>query len=401
MVLTDYALDPTPDSTLLVDYPQTEPATGTKLISSKQWNNLINALFVLGNGTDKILKSALSALHIVDADVDSLSQSKITGLTTALNSKESVSAHDSDISSLNSSIATKESITSHNADVALLETISNHNTDVSTLNASIATKENSSDHASDISSINTQLASKADLVTGKVPISEIPLGSASTTVCVGNDSRLSDARTPLAHLHVLADISDVTISVINLNSLDDGVDSSLHFHTSDRDRANHSGTQLKSTISDFPAYGSGAGTICQGNDSRLSDARTPLAHLHAIADVTGLQTSLDSKFSPINRQTIIVNSEISDVDNSKVTGLATLLAGKEDSLPAKTNNAYKELQINSAETGYVWADQHANNRKPTGSETIPTGYSIVMSKYFEITQNNFLDVGSDAVLEII
>lgn len=28
----------------------------------------------------------------------------------------------------------------------------------------------------------------------------------------------------------------------------------------------------------LPAYGTGAGTICQGNDSRLSDARTPTAH---------------------------------------------------------------------------------------------------------------------------
>ena len=40
-------------------------------------------------------------------------------------------------------------------------------------------------------------------------------------------------------------------------------------------KANSSHTHTKSQITDFPAYGSTAGTICQGNDPRLSDARTP------------------------------------------------------------------------------------------------------------------------------
>lgn len=33
-------------------------------------------------------------------------------------------------------------------------------------------------------------------------------------------------------------------------------------------------------------FGSTAGTVCQGNDSRLSDARTPTAHTHVAADIT-------------------------------------------------------------------------------------------------------------------
>lgn len=34
-------------------------------------------------------------------------------------------------------------------------------------------------------------------------------------------------------------------------------------------------------------YGTAASTACQGNDARLSDARTPTAHVHAPGDVTG------------------------------------------------------------------------------------------------------------------
>ena len=42
-------------------------------------------------------------------------------------------------------------------------------------------------------------------------------------------------------------------------------------------------------------FGSTAGTVCQGNDSRLSDARVPLGHAHAISDVTGLEAALNNK----------------------------------------------------------------------------------------------------------
>ena len=50
-------------------------------------------------------------------------------------------------------------------------------------------------------------------------------------------------------------------------------------------------THVKSDITDFPAYGNAAGTICEGNDSRLSDARTPVAHTHGKADITDLFNS--------------------------------------------------------------------------------------------------------------
>lgn len=54
-------------------------------------------------------------------------------------------------------------------------------------------------------------------------------------------------------------------------------------------------THSKSDITDFPVYGTTAGTICEGNDSRLSDARTPVAHTHTKSDVTDL---LNSNFIP-------------------------------------------------------------------------------------------------------
>ena len=42
-------------------------------------------------------------------------------------------------------------------------------------------------------------------------------------------------------------------------------------------------------------FGTTSGTVCQGNDSRLSDARTPTAHTHTVSDVSGLETALGGK----------------------------------------------------------------------------------------------------------
>jgi len=60
------------------------------------------------------------------------------------------------------------------------------------------------------------------------------------------------------------------------------------------DRANHTGTQTLSTISDsgtaaskdVPSTGDASSTeVVLGDDSRLSDARTPTAHTHTVSDI--------------------------------------------------------------------------------------------------------------------
>ena len=50
-------------------------------------------------------------------------------------------------------------------------------------------------------------------------------------------------------------------------------------------------------------FGTTSGTVCQGDDSRLSNARTPTAHTHVISDVGGLETALTGKQDIINGYT--------------------------------------------------------------------------------------------------
>ncbi|QBP31705.1 hypothetical protein SEA_PIPER2020_25 [Mycobacterium phage Piper2020] len=58
----------------------------------------------------------------------------------------------------------------------------------------------------------------SDVVSGTLSINRIPVGSSGSTVCVGNDSRLSDQRTPLDNSVTLAKIQDGAITNAKINT---------------------------------------------------------------------------------------------------------------------------------------------------------------------------------------
>jgi hypothetical protein len=85
----------------------------------------------------------------------------------------------------------------------------------------------------------------------------VTYGTTSNTTCQGNDSRLSDARTPTSHVHG---------NITNAGAI--GSTSGLPVITT------------TSGVLTVGAFGVSAGQFCQGNDARLSDARTPTSHAH-------------------------------------------------------------------------------------------------------------------------
>lgn len=93
------------------------------------------------------------------------------------------------------------------------------------------------------------------------------------------DPRLSDARTPLAHGHVIADVTGLQTSL-------DAKANAAHTHaTSDLIGLGTAATQNVAATGD-----AASGEVVKGNDSRLTNARTPTAHTHPVADISATGT---------------------------------------------------------------------------------------------------------------
>ena len=140
----------------------------------------------------------------------------------------------------------------------------------------------------------------------------VAYGTTASTACEGNDARLSDARTPTAHTHAPSDIQQagaVTGEVLKWNGSawapgtdntsggGGGAPTNAQYFTLTADatlsdeRVLTFGTGLTATDGGAGAqydvevdYGTTAATACEGNDSRLSDSRTPTAHTHDFVD---------------------------------------------------------------------------------------------------------------------
>lgn len=87
----------------------------------------------------------------------------------------------------------------------------------------------------------------------------VSYGTAAGTACQGNDARLSDSRTPTAHVH---DASDVNAGTLSISRIPTGTSST---------------------------------TVCIGNDSRLSDARVPTSHTHPASEIPDFSTAADAR----------------------------------------------------------------------------------------------------------
>jgi hypothetical protein len=92
----------------------------------------------------------------------------------------------------------------------------------------------------------------------------VSYGTTAGTACQGNDSRLSDARTPTAHTHGNISNAGAIGSTANLPII-----------------------TTTSGVLTTGSFGTAASTFCQGNDSRLSDTRNTTNSLTAGSFLTG------------------------------------------------------------------------------------------------------------------
>lgn len=147
-----------------------------------------------------------------------------------------------------------------------------------------------------------------------------------TAVVLTNDSRLSDARTPVAHNQAISTITGLQTAL-------DGKAATTHAHAISDTTGLQAALDTKAstthghaiadvtglqTALDGKAASTHAHAIADTTGLQAAlDAKAATTHGHAIADVTGLQTALDSKAASTHTHAI-----------SDTTGLQTALDGK-------------------------------------------------------------------------
>lgn len=102
----------------------------------------------------------------------------------------------------------------------------------------------------------------------------VKYGNTAGTACQGNDVRLADARTPKPHkaTHQTGGSDAITPADIGAAAKTIQIKPGTGLT---------GGGTLEADRTLAVTYGTAAGTVCQGNDSRLSNARTPTAHKSA------------------------------------------------------------------------------------------------------------------------
>lgn len=107
-----------------------------------------------------------------------------------------------------------------------------------------------------------------------------------------NGSVYALQRDLVQHVNDQTNPHNVTVEQLGLDNVD---------NTADKDKPISDATQkaldgkepvFSKNTAFNKAFGNTAGTVCQGNDSRLSDERTPKLHNHSRSDITDFPTSL-------------------------------------------------------------------------------------------------------------
>ena len=266
------------------------------------------------------------------------------------------------------------------------------------------------------------------IITGSQGVLEAgAFGTTANSFCEGNDSRLSDARTPADHSHgninndgEIGSTAGLPIITGTSGILQAGAfgtssgqfaegnhshGSSAHNHDSDYAAANHGHGRIANdgkltnsqgtAVANVPiksdsnglivasSFGTGAGTFCEGNDSRLTAYSLPTASGSVLGGVkvgTNLSINNDGVLSANDQTYTLPTATASALGGVKVgSGLAISNSVLSVNLPVATSSAVGGVKVGDrlsiSNTGVLSANDQSYTL-PTASDTVLGGIKI-------------------------
>ena len=199
-------------------------------------------------------------------------------------------------------------------------------------------------------SINGLTTAKVDKVSGKslvldTEIAKIHNHTNETILDNTTASYLIAEQTKLSGISTGANVNNISDS--NATDLTDTTDTSLHYHSSDRDRSNHTGTQSASTITDFAS-------------NVLSTVLTGLSiSTNGIISATDtVLSSLGKLQKQISDNLSTLSTHITDLTSHITSAERTLWNGKQSAIvnptvyTAELQNSWVNNAITTKSAGY-------------------------------------------------
>jgi hypothetical protein len=161
----------------------------------------------------------------------------------------------------------------------------------------------------------------------KVPIAQVPTGQTSTTVPFGNDARFTDARTPTAHSHLIADIPVATSGTSNTTQVVRADDTRLsNARTPSTHAASHGTGQADAVSLDAAQVATGVlatARIPAITSAMITDLTVATVDIAAAA-VTPAKLSIDARPGPVTQ---VVSGSVSSIPNITMTGIGSMTGG--------------------------------------------------------------------------
>jgi hypothetical protein len=212
-------------------------------------------------------------------------------------------------------------------------------------------------------------------------------GTTPGTFAQGNDSRLSDARTPLSHTHgnitnagAIGTTSDQVVvtgtSGVLTTASRSGIDTRTSFTPSAHGHPISAITDLQTSLDGKAPLSHGHPISAITNLQTSLDGKAASSHTHVISDVSSLQTSLDGKAASSHTHVI-----------SDVSSLQTSLDGK-----AASSHTHAISDITSLQTSLDGKASTTHSHLITLYETSPTSVSNT-PPYTTITLNGNVTAG--------